>query len=143
MRKAIVKATVLLLGLVVATGAARAEDGASEANPTKANCINPTEAIEKLEGQASSTDKLDSSQIKKVSKAFAAAYPGTHLVDADQALVFHHAEDPRDAWLVLFKDGCAVRQGYLDEKIYRDALGLPPVESSLPPPEVGKMNAGH
>src|SRR5512135_1331073 len=115
MRNAIVKASVLLVGLAAAVGAARAEDAGG--TPGKAPCINPTQTIEKLQTDASGMDKLTESQVKDLSKAFTAAYPGAHLVDADQALVFHHTEDPHNAWLVLFKGGCAVRQGYLQEKI--------------------------
>ena len=142
MRDAIVKTGVLLLGLVAATGAARAEDAAQGA-PAKAPCINPTQTIEKLQTDASGMDQLNESQVKDLNKAFTAAYPGAHLVEADQGLVFHHKEDPHNAWLVLFKGGCAVRQGYLQEKIYRDALGLPPDQPLAPEPEVGKLNAGH
>ena len=144
MRNAIVKASILLLGLVVAAGAAWAEDAAApEGAPAKGQCVSLNQAIEKLQTDASSMDKLTESQVKDLNKAFTAAYPGAHLVDADQALVFHHAEDPHNAWLVLFKGGCGVREGYLSEKIYRQALGLPPDQPLAPEPEVGKLNAGH
>ncbi|MFZ0693369.1 MAG: hypothetical protein WAN51_04340 [Alphaproteobacteria bacterium] len=143
MRNAIVKASVLLLGLVAAAGAARADSAAPEGAPAKGQCVSFNQAIEQLQTDASSMDKLTESQVKDLNKAFTAAYPGAHLVDADQALVFHHTEDPHNAWLVLFKGGCAVRQGYLQEKVYRQALGLPPDEPLAPEPEVGKMNAGH
>jgi hypothetical protein len=143
MRNAIVKTSVLVLGLVAAAGAARADSAAPEGAAAKGQCVSLNQTIEKLQTDASSMDQLTESQVKDLNKAFTAAYPGAHLVDADQALVFHHTEDPHNAWLVLFKGGCAVRQGYLQEKVYRQALGLPPDEPLAPEPEVGKMNAGH
>ena len=117
MRDAIVKTGVLLLGLVAAAGVARAEGTAAEGTPAKAPCINPTQTIEKLQTDASGMDQLNESQVKDLNKAFTAAYPGAHLVDADQGLVFHHKEDPHNAWLVLFKGGCAVRQGYVTRPV--------------------------
>jgi hypothetical protein len=138
MHRAIVKAGVLLFGILVfgilaASSAARA-DG---------ECVSPVRTQEKMQSDSAGFDKLDGNQVKSLNKGFAAAYPGSHLVDADEALVFHHAEDPRTAWLVLFKNGCAVRQGYLDEDVYRSSLGLPPRTPSQPEPEVGRGNAGH
>ena len=105
--------TFLLFGCVLAgAGAARADD----------SCVNPTRAVEKMNGNYGTVELLSQAEVEGLGKAYAAANGGRQMAAADAALVFHRPDNPLIAWVILFAKGCAIGQDPMEEATVRKGL---------------------
>jgi hypothetical protein len=87
-----------------------------------AACISEDAAKSRMKGSEVTYDSLSPAQVGALAARFAANYqnPSQALRDADSALVFHRPNAQHLAWVVLFKDGCALAEGPIEERIYSE-----------------------
>ena len=85
-----------------------------------AGCISVDAAKSRMRGLDVTYDTLSAGQVGALAAGFAANYqnPSQALRDADSALVFHRPNAQHLAWVVLFKDGCALAEGPIEERVF-------------------------
>ena len=91
--------------------------------PASAACVSVDGTKSRINNQTNGTqvmyEILTADEVTALSQRYKAAYKNTGdaFEKADSALVFHKPDAGNLAWLVLFKDGCAVAEGPIEETV--------------------------
>ena len=86
------------------------------------NCIDPQRAIEKMRTQSVSVDKVTNDDLNRLKDAYSEVNGDRRIPASDEALVFHRPDAPTVAWVIAFRDGCAIWQEPMTEDTVRKAL---------------------
>ena len=112
--------------MLVGSGLARAADD---------GCIGPMRAVEKMNGNYGTVEQLSQTEVDGLAKVYAEANEGRKLTKANSALVFHRPDAPLVAWIILFRDGCAIGEAPILEETVKKGLaaaGSPAAPQSAP-----------
>lgn len=125
MRRTILANTVLTAVLVLAAVTAKAAE----------KCVDPEGAIEKMRPQSVSVDKVTDDDLNRLKDAYADVNGDRRIPASDEALVFHRPDAPTVAWVIAFRDGCAIWQEPMTEDSVRKALDRGPATRSQAKPD--------
>ena len=112
MRRAKFGTVVLAVLLSLSAVAARAAE----------KCVDPEGAIEKMRSQSVTVDKVTDDDLNRLKDAYAEVNGDRRIPASDEALVFHRPDAPTVAWVIAFRDGCAIWQEPMTEDTVRKAL---------------------
>lgn len=90
------------------------------------NCVDPERAIERMRPQSISVDKVTHDDLKRLEDAYGEVNGDRRIPASDEALVFHRPDAPTIAWVIAFRDGCAIWQEPMTEETVRKALDRGP-----------------
>lgn len=123
-RANLAKAVLTVIPLLAAVTAQAAE-----------KCVDPEGAIEKMRPQSVSVDKVTEGDLKLLKDAYAEVNGDRRMPASDEALVFHRPDAPTVAWVIAFRDGCAIWQEPMTEDTVRKALDRGPGAPSQAKPD--------
>jgi hypothetical protein len=109
----------LALFVMVALAMVASAKASAEAPAT---CVSQDTAKSRMKGEEVTYESLSAGQVGALAERFAANYrkESKALQEADAALVFHRPDAQHLAWVILFKDGCAVAEGPIEERVYSE-----------------------